>query len=169
MLKSSINVRPIVNTEEYFMRKALAEARKAAMAGEVPVGAVVVHLGKIIGRGHNRAIKRRDPTAHAEIIAIRRACIRKRNYRLPDCALYVTLEPCAMCLGASVQARLKKLVYGASDPKAGAVESTMKFPFEVLNHRPEIKSGIMAPECGMILKSFFKKKRKRIAERWPSG
>ena len=158
-----------MNTDEYFMRKALAEAKKAASAGEVPVGAVVVTSGKIIGRGRNGAIERSDPTAHAEIIAIRSACLKEQNYRLPDCDLYVTLEPCAMCLGAAVQARIQRIIYGTPDPKAGAVESTMKFPFEKMNHKPGIKSGILASECGMILKSFFKKKRKRTAERWPSG
>ncbi len=159
------------NTDEYYMRKALAEARKAASAGEVPVGAVVVTNGEIVGRGHNGSIERCDPTAHAEIAAIRKACAKKKNYRLPDCDLYVTLEPCTMCLGASVQARIKRLVYGASDPKAGAVISTMSFPFEKMNHRPEIKSGILASECGMILKIFFKEKRlpRKRAERWPSG
>jgi tRNA(adenine34) deaminase len=141
------------------MGKALAEAEKSLEKKEVPVGAVLVSGNKILGRGHNEPILRNDPTAHAEIIAIRRACLQKKNYRLPDCELFVTLEPCAMCLSALVHARVKRLVFGAYDPKAGAVESMMKFPFEKSNHRIEIKGGVLADECGKILKDFFQKKR----------
>ena len=145
--------------DEFFMGKALAEAEKALEKKEVPVGAVLVSGNKILGRGHNEPILRNDPTAHAEISAIRKVCLKKRNYRLPDCELFVTLEPCAMCLFALVHARVKRLVFGAYDPKAGAVESMMKFPFEKTNHRIEIKGGVLADECGKILKDFFQKKR----------
>jgi tRNA(adenine34) deaminase len=145
--------------DEFFMSKALAEAEKSLEKKEVPVGAVLVSGNKILGRGHNEPILRNDPTAHAEITAIRKACLKKENYRLPDCELFVTLEPCAMCLSALVHARVKRLVFGAYDPKAGAVESMMKFPFEKTNHRIEIKGGVLADECGKILKDFFQKKR----------
>ena len=145
--------------DEFFMGKALAEAEKSLEKKEVPVGAVLVSGNKILGRGHNEPILRNDPTAHAEISAIRKACLKKRNYRLPDCELFVTLEPCAMCLSALVHARVKRLVFGAYDPKTGAVESMMKFPFEKTNHRIEIRGGVLADECGKILKDFFRKKR----------
>jgi len=145
--------------DEFFMGKALAEAEKSLEKKEVPVGAVLVSGNKILGRGHNEPILRNDPTAHAEITAIRKACLKKKNYRLPDCELFVTLEPCAMCLSALVHARVKRLVFGAYDPKAGAVESMMKFPFEKSNHRIEIRGGVLADECGKILKDFFLKKR----------
>ncbi len=145
--------------DEFFMGKALAEAEKSLEKKEVPVGAVLVSGNKILGRGYNEPILRNDPTAHAEITAIRKACLKKKNYRLPDCELFVTLEPCAMCLSALVHARVKRLVFGAYDPKAGAVESMMKFPFEKTNHRIEIKGGVLADECGKILKDFFQKKR----------
>ena len=145
--------------DEFFMGKALAEAEKSLEKKEVPVGAVLVSGNKILGRGHNEPILRNDPTAHAEITAIRKACLKRKNYRLPDCELFVTLEPCAMCLSALVHARVKRLVFGAYDPKAGAVESMMKFPFEKTNHRIEIRGGVLAGECGKILKGFFQKKR----------
>ncbi len=145
--------------DEFFMGKALAEAEKSLEKKEVPVGAVLVSGNKILGRGHNEPILRNDPTAHAEITAIRKACLKRKNYRLPDCELFVTLEPCAMCLSALVHARVKRLVFGAYDPKAGAVESMMKFPFEKTNHRIEIRGGVLADECGKVLKDFFQKKR----------
>jgi len=145
--------------DEFFMGKALAEAEKSLEKKEVPVGAVLVSGNKILGRGHNEPVLRNDPTAHAEITAIRKACLKRKNYRLPDCELFVTLEPCAMCLSALVHARVKRLVFGAYDPKAGAVESMMKFPFEKTNHRIEIRGGVLADECGKILKGFFQKKR----------
>jgi tRNA(adenine34) deaminase len=145
--------------DEFFMEQALAEAEKSLKKKEVPVGAVLVSGNKILSRGHNEPILRNDPTAHAEISAIRKACLKKGNYRLPECELYVTLEPCAMCLSAVIQARVKRLVFGAYDPKAGAVESMMKFPVEKTNHRFEIKGGVLASECGKILKDFFQKKR----------
>jgi tRNA(adenine34) deaminase len=143
-----------------FMRAALAEAGKAAARGEVPVGAVVVRQGRIVARGANRPITSSDPTAHAEIVALRKAAKKSGNYRLPDCELYVTIEPCAMCLGAIVQARVRRLVYGAPDPKAGAVSSTMRFPFGRLNHRPEVLSGVLAAESAALLRDFFRARRK---------
>jgi tRNA(adenine34) deaminase len=143
-----------------FMRLALKEAKGAEALGEVPVGAVVIRKGKVIGRGRNRPIAARDPSAHAEIQALRAAARKTGNYRLPDCDLYVTLEPCAMCLGALVQARIRRLVYGADDPKGGAVRSVMEFPFERLNHRPEIVRGVLADESSRRLKEFFIKRRK---------
>ena len=156
--------------DKKYMRLALAQAKRAGDRGEVPVGAVLVSQGRVVSRGHNRPLRESDPTAHAEILAIRRACRKRKNYRLTDCDLYVTLEPCAMCLGAIVQARLRQVVYGAQDPKAGAVRSVMKFPFEKLNHRPEVKGGLLAEECGLALKEFFgPRRKKRTAERWPSG
>ena len=149
-----------MNKDEYFMKKALSEAEKAIKAGEVPVGAVLVEGEKIIACGYNKPLSLDDPTAHAEIVAIREACKGKGNYRLTGCDLYVTLEPCAMCLGAAIHARLRRVVFGSLDPKGGAVESTMSFPWEKMNHRLEIKGGVLAAECGKILKSFFEKKRK---------
>ena len=146
--------------DEFFMGKALAEAEKSLRKKEVPVGAVLVSGNKILSRGYNEPILKNDPTAHAEIAAIRIACSKKKNYRLLECELYVTLEPCAMCLSAAVQARIKRLVFGAYDPKAGAVESMMKFPVEKTNYRLEIKGGVLADECGKILKEFFQKKRR---------
>jgi tRNA(adenine34) deaminase len=141
------------------MAEALSEARKAAALGEVPVGAVVVRDGKVIGRGRNRPIRDCDPTAHAEMVALRKSGQKLGNYRMPDCDLYVTLEPCAMCLGAIIQARIRRLIYGAADPKSGAVRSVMRFPFRKLNHRPEIVSGVLAEECSFTLRDFFKDKR----------
>jgi tRNA(adenine34) deaminase len=148
-----------MNNDEYFMQEALSEAAKAMELGEVPVGAVLVESGKVVASGHNKPLSSKDPTAHAEVVAIREACRKKRNYRLSGCELYVTLEPCAMCLGAAVQARLRRIVFGALDPKGGAVESVMSFPFERMNHKMDIKGGVLAPECGKILKSFFETKR----------
>jgi len=148
-----------MKTDKYFMRVAMEEARKSSANGEVPVGAVVVFNNMILSKAHNETVKRSDPTAHAEIMAIRKACETKKNYRIPGCALYVTLEPCAMCLGTVIQARIRKLVFGAFDQKSGAVESIMKFPFDKMNHRVEIKGGVLAEECGNILKDFFKGKR----------
>ncbi|MBM3296464.1 MAG: tRNA adenosine(34) deaminase TadA [Candidatus Aminicenantes bacterium] len=151
--------------DEKWMRLALGEAEKAERRGEVPVGAVVVLEGKVIGRGHNRPIGANDPTAHAEILALRQAARRTGNYRLTGCALFVTLEPCAMCLGAAVLARVGRLVYGASDPKHGAVASLMRFPFDKMNHRPRIRAGVGAGECRRLLVEFFRARRTKRAER----
>jgi tRNA(adenine34) deaminase len=147
--------------DEMHMRQALAQAIKAKARGEVPVGAVIVGDGKILGRGYNQPAGRSDPTAHAEVVAIRKAGRKRGNYRLVECDLYVTLEPCAMCLGAVVQARLRRVVYGALDPKSGAVCSVMRFPFNKMNHRPKLKGGILAEECGRLLRGFFVSRRKK--------
>jgi tRNA(adenine34) deaminase len=144
-----------------FMTLALRRAARAAAAGEVPVGAVVVRGGRVIAGGANRPVRAVDPTAHAEIVALRRAARKVGNYRLPDCELYVTVEPCAMCLGAIVQARVRRLVYGASDPKAGAVASVMTFPFANLNHRPEVVGGVLAAESAALLRGFFRDRRRK--------
>jgi tRNA(adenine34) deaminase len=142
------------------MQEALAEARAAATAGEVPVGAVLVRDGEILARSNNRTIRDCDPTAHAEIVALREAARLLGNYRLADTTLYVTIEPCSMCAGAIIQARVPRLVYGADDPKGGAVRSC----FEILshprlNHQVEVMSGILAADCAAILQSFFAERR----------
>lgn len=149
----------LISDEEY-MRIALKEAKTAQEKEEVPVGAVIVKEGEILSKAYNRPLSLIDPTAHAEILAIRRACSKLNNYRLNGCILYVTLEPCPMCLGAMVQARIERLIFGARDQKGGAVESLFSFPFEKLNHRFEIRGGVLAEECGKILVDFFKSRRK---------
>jgi tRNA(adenine34) deaminase len=154
-----------ITGDHRMMKAALKEASKAAERGEVPVGAVVVRDGKVVARGSNRPVRTSDPTAHAEIVALRSASRKAANYRLPDCDLYVTIEPCAMCLGAAVQARVRRLLYGALDPKAGAVRSIMSFPFSKANHRPEIRGGILAEECGRMLRDFFLQRRRPRPER----
>jgi len=150
--------RTVIDDENY-MRLALKEARKSAERGEIPVGAVIVRDGGVLALGRNKSISRCDPTAHAEIVAIRKACRKTRNYRLEGATLYVTLEPCAMCLGAIIQARLDCCVFGALDPKAGAIMSIVRFPMEKTNHRMEIVGGVLAEECGRLLKNFFKSRR----------
>jgi tRNA(adenine34) deaminase len=145
---------------ELWMREALAEAHKAGGAGEVPVGAVVLLNGKIVGRGHNNPIQLHDPTAHAEIVALRQAACNLSNYRLPDSVLIVTIEPCIMCVGAMIQARIGELVYGAADPKAGAVQSCYQLADDGrLNHRIQVTSGVLEDECGSVLKAFFASRR----------
>jgi tRNA(adenine34) deaminase len=145
---------------EVFMRAALDLASEAAAAGEVPVGAVVVKDGEIIGRGYNRPITTSDPTAHAEIIALREAARSLGNYRLTGCELYVTLEPCAMCVGAMVHARLARVVYGAADPKTGACGSIVDLPgLATFNHHGRFEGGILADECSGVLKRFFAERR----------
>lgn len=147
--------------DEYFMRQALACARKAAAAGEVPVGAVIVHAGRIVARGYNRPIAKHDPTAHAEIEALRKAARRLRNYRLPNCTLYVTLEPCAMCAGAIAYARVARIVFGAPDPKAGACGSVIDLLREPrVNHHTQAEGGLLAEECAQIVRDFFRTRRK---------
>lgn len=142
------------------MRLAIAEAARGASCSEVPVGAVLVLGGRVLSRGHNEPLRRHDPTAHAEVQALRKACRKLKNYRLPPgCDLYVTLEPCPMCVGAAIQARVRRIVYGAADPKAGAIDSVMAFPFARMNHRPEVKAGILADECGALLHRFFAPRR----------
>jgi tRNA(adenine34) deaminase len=142
------------------MRAALAEARAGLAAGEVPVGAVVVVEDAIVAQAHNAPIALSDPTAHAEILALREAARKANNYRLPQATLYVTLEPCVMCCGAIVQARLARVVYGAADPKAGAVESRYRLLDDArANHRVDALGGVLAAECGAVLKQFFEAKR----------
>lgn len=148
----------VIDTD--FMQMALDLARQAALNGEVPVGAIIVKDGAIIGRGSNAPIGLHDPTAHAEIIAMRAAAQHLCNYRLVDCTLYVTLEPCAMCSGAMQHARIARLVYGAADPKTGACGSVINLMNEEkLNHHCEVLGGVLADECGAILSAFFKQRR----------
>ena len=147
-------------SDEDFMHAALELARQAAQAGEVPVGAVVVKNGEIIGRGCNGPIGRHDPSAHAEMLALRDAALHEGNYRLVDCDLYVTLEPCLMCVGAMFHARIRRVVYGASDPKTGVAGSVMNlFEEQRLNHHAEVQGGVLADECGSILSQFFAARR----------
>lgn len=149
-------------TDSEYMQVALELAAQAAEAGEVPVGAVVVKDGEIIGRGYNAPIGRHDPTAHAEIQAMRDAAQTLGNYRLVGCSLYVTLEPCAMCSGAIQHARIARLVYGASDPKTGACGSVIDLMSEArLNHHTDVIGGVMAEACGAILSQFFAARRKK--------
>jgi len=147
-------------TDLEHMRAAIVEAEFAAEAGEVPVGAVVVLDGSVIGRGVNRTIRDCDPSAHAEIVALRAAARAHRNYRLSGATLYVSLEPCAMCIGAMVQARIARLVFGAYDPKAGAAGSVIDLTDSpAFNHHFEVNGGILAGECGAVLSGFFDKRR----------
>ncbi len=148
------------------MQLAYAQAQHARTLGEVPVGAVVVRDGEVIASGYNHPIGRHDPTAHAEIMALRAAAEVLGNYRLPGCELYVTLEPCIMCSGAMMHARLSRVVYGASDPKTGACGSVLNlFEQEKLNHHTSVTGGVMAEECGELLKDFFASRRQDAAER----
>ena len=147
-------------TDTDFMHIALDLAQLAALNGEVPVGAIIVKDGVVIGSGSNAPISLQDPTAHAEIIAMRQAAQHLGNYRLVDCTLYVTLEPCAMCSGAMQHARIAKLIYGASDPKTGACGSVVNLMNEPrLNHHTAVLGGVLAEECGSVLSAFFKQRR----------
>jgi tRNA(adenine34) deaminase len=147
-------------TDEDFMRRALALAGKAQEEGEVPVGALVVLDERVIGEGWNRPISASDPTAHAEVQAMRAAAAALRNYRLLGCTLYVTLEPCAMCVGAMFHARIRRVVFGASDPKTGAAGSTVNlFEEKRLNHHALVQGGVLAAECGAVLSAFFASRR----------
>jgi tRNA(adenine34) deaminase len=142
------------------MELALAEARSAAAAGEVPVGCVVVRGGEVVVRARNRTLVDRDPTAHAEMLAIRQAAAKLKNERLADCDIYVTLEPCAMCAGALAFARIRRLYYGAADPKGGAVENGVRFfASPACHHRPEVYGGIAEGEAGALLRQFFAMRR----------
>jgi tRNA(adenine34) deaminase len=146
--------------DEFWMEEALRSAQRALEAGEVPVGAVVVHAGEIIGRGWNRNITDSDPTAHAEIVALRQAAAHLGNHRLGDCALFVTIEPCPMCAGALVHSRVKRVVYGADDPKAGAIHSVLQvLNHPTLNHRTEVRGGVLAGRSAELLQSFFRSRR----------
>jgi len=148
------------HTDEWYMRQALKEAAKAYRKEEIPVGAVIVRDGKIIARGHNEKEIKNDSTLHAEMTAIRKASRKLSSWRLNDCDMYVTLEPCAMCAGALIQARIRRLVIGAPDPKAGAVGSVMNILAEErFNHRVEVVHGVLEEECASILKEFFRELR----------
>ena len=150
--------------DEGFMREALALAREAASVDEVPVGAVVVIDGAIVGRGFNQPIRRHDPTAHAEVMALRDAAVRVGNYRLPGSTLYVTLEPCVMCSGAIMHARVGRVVFGARDPKTGAAGSVIDLYSEArLNHHADIVGGVLAEESGALLSGFFAARRAKTA------
>ena len=150
---------PLVHDD--FMAQALAQARLALAAGEVPIGAVVVAAGQVIGEGFNQPIVARDPTAHAEIVAMRRAGTTTGNYRLSGGTLYVTLEPCVMCIGAAFNARIERIVYGADEPKFGAVRSVMRAEDLRLNHRFDVVSGVREEECRALMVEFFRGKRSR--------
>ena len=148
-------------TDDYWMNLALEQAQKAEDNGEVPVGAVIVKNNAIISVGQNSVINLNDPTAHAEIVAIRDAGKKLQNYRMVNTGLYVTLEPCIMCMGAIIQARIERLVFGAADPKSGAAGSVYSIGEDnLLNHSLEVERGVMQEECSIILKEFFKKRRK---------
>ncbi len=147
-----------------WMELALEQARLAAAAGEVPVGALVIKDGEIIGSGHNRNLLDNDPTAHAEIVALRQAAARLGNHRLVGCVMVATIEPCSMCAGALIHARIARLVYGASDPKAGAAGSTVQvINHPRLNHNMEVTAGVLAGRCSEILQEFFRRKREQAA------
>ena len=156
----AIDLRPADSEDVRFMRIALEEAIKAGEEGEVPIGAVLVSAGEVIGKGRNRPIALCDPSAHAEILALREGALGGNNYRLPDSTLYVTLEPCIMCAGAVLQARVRRLVFGAEDPKGGAVSSLYTLLQDGrLNHQAEVTSGVLREECRELLQSFFREIR----------
>jgi tRNA(adenine34) deaminase len=147
-------------TDELWMEEALKQANLAAEAGEVPVGAVVVRDGEVVGRGHNRNLLNNDPTAHAEVLAMREAARALGNHRLSGSDVYVTIEPCAMCAGAMVHARIRRLVYGAADPKGGAVESVFQLLSQPrLNHAVEVRGGVLQDRCAEMLQAFFRARR----------
>lgn len=146
--------------DESYLQLALDQARLAAKAGEVPVGAIVIYEGEVIGTGQNFVLRNLDPTAHAEIVALRAAAQRLNNYRLTGCELYSTLEPCSMCAGAMIHARISRLVYAAADPKAGAAGSVLAVVnHPQLNHQMEVTAGVLAEECGDLLRNFFRERR----------
>lgn len=147
--------------DQHWMREALNLAQQAAQLGEVPVGALVVQGEEIVGRGFNMPISAHDPTAHAELVALRDAAQNLGNYRLVDCTLYVTIEPCAMCAGALVHARIKRLVYGASEPKAGVVTSNLGLlDAQHFNHQIEVQAGVLVDECALLMSEFFQARRR---------
>ncbi len=148
------------NENHQWMEVCLELAEQAALQGEVPVGAVVISAGRIIGRGYNQSVGSGDPTAHAEIMALRDACARVGNYRLPEASLYVSVEPCTMCAGALVHARVKRLVFGATEPRAGAIISRARvLDSDYLNHSVEYTGGCMETECGRLMQDFFQSRR----------
>ena len=149
-----------LETHERWMRLALKQAEVAAQAGEVPVGSVLIADGEVLAEAHNRPISAQDPTAHAEILALRAAAIRRQNYRLPRTTLYVTIEPCTMCVGALIHARIDQLVFGAREPRSGAVVSQQNLlESSNLNHRVRYQEGVLAEECGKIMQLFFQSRR----------
>ena len=146
--------------DRQFMQQALEQAGLAALAGEVPVGAVIVRNGEVIARAFNKPITTHDPSAHAEMLALRQAALSEENYRLPGTTLYVTLEPCTMCAGAMLHARVDRIVYGAIDPKTGAAGSVLDvFSSKQINHQTVVEGGVMVQECGQLLRDFFKERR----------
>ena len=146
--------------DRQFMQQALEQAHLAALAGEVPVGAVLVRDGEVVSKGFNQPITTHDPSAHAEMLALRQAALSEQNYRLPGTTLYVTLEPCAMCAGAMLHARVERVVYGAVDPKTGAAGSVLDvFSSKQINHQTTAEGGVMGEECGQLLRDFFKERR----------
>lgn len=156
----------ISHKPEYFMHRAIELAQQAAQEGEVPIGAVVVLNGEIIGRGFNQSISRCDPTAHAEVVALREAAKVLGNYRLNECDLYVTLEPCTMCAGAIIHSRIRKLYYGAAEPKTGVNESLCNlFAQPWYNHKVQIESGLLAGKCKQLLKQFFAERRQQKSDK----
>ncbi len=161
-LKNTVNMPS--GDDAAWMELALEQAALAADAGEVPVGALVIKDGEIVGRGHNRNLLDDDPTAHAEIVALRQAAARLGNHRLTGCTLVATIEPCAMCAGALIHARIARLVYGASDPKAGAAGSVLQvINHPGLNHRMEVTAGVLAEKCSAVLQDFFRQKRQQAS------
>ena len=149
-----------VELDRQFMQQALEQAGLAALAGEVPVGAVIVRDGEVISKAFNKPITNHDPSAHAEMLALRQAALSEENYRLPGTTLYVTLEPCTMCAGAMLHARVDRIVFGAKDPKTGAAGSVLDvFSSKQINHQTVIEGGMMAEECGQLLRDFFKERR----------
>ena len=146
--------------DRQFMKQALEQAQLAAVAGEVPVGAVIVRNGVVLSKAFNKPITNHDPSAHAEMLALRQAALSEENYRLPGTTLYVTLEPCTMCAGAMLHARVDRIVYGAADPKTGAAGSVLDvFSSKQINHQTVIEGGVMGEECGQLLRDFFKERR----------
>ena len=149
-----------IELDRQFMQQALEQAKLAALAGEVPVGAVLVRDGQVISRAFNKPISDHDPSAHAEMLVLRQAAMADENYRLPGATLYVTLEPCTMCSGVILHARLDRIVYGATDPKTGAAGSVLDvFSSKQINHQTIVEGGVMSEECGQLLRDFFKERR----------
>ncbi|QWE15963.1 tRNA adenosine(34) deaminase TadA [Polynucleobacter sp. AP-Nino-20-G2] len=146
--------------DRQFMQQALDQAKLAALAGEVPVGAILVRDGQVIAKGFNKPISNSDPSAHAEMMALRAAALEEKNYRLPGTTLYVTLEPCTMCAGAMLHARVDRVVFGAQDPKTGAAGSVLNvFSEKQINHQTQVEGGVLGEECGQVLRDFFKERR----------
>ena len=149
-----------IELDQQFMHQAIEQAQLAGLAGEVPVGAVLVRDGQVISKAFNQPITNHDPSAHAEMLALRQAALSTENYRLPGSTLYVTLEPCIMCAGAMIHARLDRVVYGAADPKTGAAGSVLDvFSSKQINHQTSVEGGVMSEECGQLLRNFFKERR----------